>query len=128
MTSAIDSTLTATMSRLLPVSMVDTPSIMKLVSPPPPMRAVPLTPGANVASVAKLRLASGRLVTDSVAIVKERSPLCDCIKGDSPRTSTVCSSVPTSRVSDGTSIRSPGLTATPARLMVLKPSRATLTV
>ena len=37
---------------------------------------VPSTPGASAASVAKLRLPIGRLVTASVAIVKDRSPLC----------------------------------------------------
>ena len=43
------------MARLLPVSMVDTPSICTLVSPPPvdarsPMRDVPVTPGASAAN------------------------------------------------------------------------------
>ncbi len=81
MTSAIDSTFISTSGRLLPVSIVDTPSIITLLLPPPveetsPMRLVPVTPGASAASAVKLRLAIGRLWTESVATVKERSPLC----------------------------------------------------
>jgi hypothetical protein len=36
---------------------------------------MPFTPGASEASEVKLRLAIGRLSTDSVAIVKDRSPV-----------------------------------------------------
>ena len=60
--------------------MTPTPSIMMLVSPPPPMRVglpTVLTPGASEASAMKLRLAIGRFSTVLVGMVKERSPLCD---------------------------------------------------
>ena len=58
--------------------MTPTPSIMMLVSPPPPMRVgspVGVTPGASEASAVKLRLAIGRFSTALVGMVKERSPL-----------------------------------------------------
>ena len=65
---------------LLPVSIVDTPSIMTLLSLPPEeersaMRLVPLTPGESEASVVKLRLEIGRFSSDVVVIVNDRSPL-----------------------------------------------------
>ena len=61
---------------LLPVSTAETPSIMMLFPPPPPIRVVPVTPGASEASAVKLRLAMGRFSTESVVTVNERSPLC----------------------------------------------------
>ena len=75
-------------ARLLPVSIVETPSIMTLLLPPPvdersPIRLVPVTPGASAANAVKLRLAIGRLVTESVSIEKERSPELAWISGDS---------------------------------------------
>ena len=65
----------------MPVSIVDTPSIITLLLLPPvdarsPTRLVPLTPGASAASAVKLRLPIGRFSTDCVAIVNDRSPLC----------------------------------------------------
>ena len=84
MTSAIDSTFIWSSGRLLPVSMTPTPSIMMLVSPPPPMRVgspvapFVVTPGASEASAVKLRLAIGRFSTELVGIVNERSPLRAC--------------------------------------------------
>jgi hypothetical protein len=74
--------LTATIRRLLPGSIVDTPSIMKLFDPPPvesefPILLPPLTPGVRSTRAAKLRLAMGRLLTASVATVNERSPVVD---------------------------------------------------
>ncbi len=66
-------------ARLLPVSIVDTPSIMTLLLPPPveersPIRLVPVTPGASAAKAVKLRLAIGRFCTESVSTVNDRSP------------------------------------------------------
>ena len=63
---------------MLPVSIVEMPSIMMLLAPPPPSRpglAPEPTPGASEASPAKPRLAMGRFSTDSFATLKERSPL-----------------------------------------------------
>ena len=82
MTSEIDSTLTAIISRLLPGSIVDTPSIMKLLEPPPvdgesPARLPLTTPGVRLIRSAKLRVAIGRLVTSAVVTLNERSPLVD---------------------------------------------------
>ena len=48
----------------MPVSIAETPSIMMKVVPPPPIRLMPLTPGASSASEVKLRLAIGRFSTD----------------------------------------------------------------
>ena len=77
MTSEIDSTLTAIISRLLPGSIVDTPSIMKLLEPPPvegesPARLPLTTPGVRLMRSAKLRVAIGRLVTSAV-VTDERA-------------------------------------------------------
>ena len=87
----MDSTFIWSSGRLLPVSITETPSIMMLVSPPPPVRTalatVPLTPGASRASAMKLRLAVGRFSTASVEIVNERSPLVAWMMGVSPLTS-----------------------------------------
>ena len=82
MTCAIDSMFICNSGRLLPVSIVETPSIMMFGLPPPPIRCGVLlasvsTPGASAASSVKLRLKIGRFATDSVSIVKERSPLED---------------------------------------------------
>ena len=65
---------------LLPVSIVEMPSIWMFVLPPPPMRsAMPLypaaTPGVSIASAAGLRFEIGRFSTDAVGTVNERSPL-----------------------------------------------------
>ena len=60
---------------MLPVSTRLTESTRMLFCPPPPIRLVPLTPGANVARLVKLRFAIGRFWTASVVIVNERSPL-----------------------------------------------------
>ena len=81
-TSEIDSTFTAIISRLLPGSIVDTPSIMKLLEPPPvdgesPARLPLTTPGVRLIRSAKLRVAIGRLVTSAVVTLNERSPLLD---------------------------------------------------
>ena len=59
------------MRRLLPGSIVETPSIMKLLEPPPveaesPARLPSTTPGARLMNSAKLRVAIGRFVTASV--------------------------------------------------------------
>ena len=83
------------------------------------MRSVPDTPGARLANSAKLRVASGRLATESVATVNERSPLVAWMSGASPFTSTVSVVPPTSRVSAPTPTRMPALTVTPDRLSVL---------
>ena len=87
----MDSTFIWSSGRLLPVSMIDTPSIMMFVSPPPPVRVtavvVPVTPGASSASAMKLRLAVGRFSTASVDTVNERSPLVAWMIGVSPLTS-----------------------------------------
>ena len=66
---------------MLPVSTVETPSISVLFEPPPPSRPglLPLTstPGASDVRLVKLRLLIGRFWTESVATVKERSPVRD---------------------------------------------------
>ena len=63
---------------LLPVSIVDTPSIMMLFWPPPPSRVVvPTTPGVRAVNAAKLRAEIGRFSTSAVVTLNERSPLCD---------------------------------------------------
>lgn len=133
MTSAIDSMFICSSGRLLPVSIVDTPSIMMLGSPPPPRRCgvwLPslVTPGARNATAVKLRLKIGRFSTDSVEIVNDRSPLVDWISGASLLTWTVSLNPPTSRVTVPTLARSPGLTAISERLKVLKPSIVTCSV
>ncbi len=125
-TSAIDSTFICSSGRLLPVSIVETPSIMMLGSPPPPMRCGVLlpscvTPGASSASAVKLRLAIGRLVTASVGMVNDRSPLFAWIIGVSPLTSTVSAMPPTSTVITPTSTRLPATTTMPDFLSVLNP-------
>ena len=75
-TSAIASTFIWSICPLLPVSIVETPSIMMLFCPPPPRRVVvPVTPGVSWVRLAKLRVESGRFSTDDVATVNERSPL-----------------------------------------------------
>ena len=83
------------------------------------MRLVPVTPGASAASWVKARPAIGRLVTESVEIVKDRSAELDCTIGASALTSTTSVVRPTSITSDPTERRSPGLTCSPARLSVL---------
>ena len=108
------------------------PSIMTLFAPPPPIRAglvpVPATPGAMVANWTKLRLEMGRFWTASVLTVKDRSPLPNCTTGDSAVTRMVSASAPTSIVSVPMTMRSPGLTLTPDRFIVLKPSMVTWTM
>ena len=109
------------------MSIVDTPSIMMLLLPPPvdersPTRLVPVTPGASAASETKLRLAIGRLSTDLVATANDRSPLCVCTSGDSAWTVTLSGSAPSSMVSVPTPTRSPALIEIPLRLIGLKPS------
>jgi hypothetical protein len=101
------------------VSIVEMPSIMMLVAPPPPSRLVPLTPGASDASAEKPRLAIGRFCTDSVVTVKDRSPVLAWITDDSPLTSMTSLMPPTSMVKSPSAARDPGLTVTPDRLRVL---------
>ena len=101
--------------------------MMKVV-PPPPIRLMPLTPGASSASDVKLRLAIGRFSTDAVATVKERSPLCAWMTGASPVTFTVSLAPPTSSVSVPIATLSPTLTGTPVRFRVLNPVSVTSTV
>ena len=129
----MDSTFICSRGRLLPVSIADTPSIMMLGSPPPPMRVGVLlssidTPGARKASAMKLRLAIGRFSTASRSTVKDRSPLVVWTIGDSALTCTVSVSPPTSIAMAPTDIRSPALTTTPVRRCVLNPSIVTCTV
>ncbi len=64
---------------LLPVSIVETPSITMLLDMQlcVPCAVVPVTPGASAASVVKPRFANGRFWTESVGTVNERSPLVD---------------------------------------------------
>ncbi len=107
---------------------------MMLFWPPPPSRPVvppfwTCTPGVKAVKVAKLRLTpTGRFCTASVAMVKDRSPLCDWISGLSARTSTVSEVPPTWIESGGIATRSPALRATPLRRRVLNPSIVTSTV
>ena len=115
---------------MLPVSIVDTPSIMMFGSPPPPMRCGVLlpsvvTPGARNASAVKLRFAIGRFWTNSVSTTKDRSPLRAWMSGDSPFTSTVSERPPRSSVNAPSSSRSPTLTPIPDRFSVLNPLIAT---
>ena len=128
LTSAIDSTFICSRMALLPVSTAETPSIMMLFPPPPPIRVVPVTPGASEASAVKLRLAMGRFSTESVVTVNERSPLCVLTRAASLETWIVSVSPPTSTVTTPTSARSPALTLTPVRLAVLKPLMLTCSV
>ena len=119
----MDSTFIWSSGRLLPVSITETPSIMMLVSPPPPVRTalatVPLTPGASRASAMKLRLAVGRFSTASVETVNERSPLVAWMMGVSPFTSMTSVVPPTSIVRVPRPVRLPGLTESPDRFSVL---------
>ena len=89
------------------------------------MRLVPVTPGASAASDVKARPTIGRLVTESVAIVKERSAEVDCTSDTSALTSTTSVAPPTSSTSGPAETRSPGLTCTPDRLSVLNDGIAT---
>jgi hypothetical protein len=73
----------------------------------------------------KLRFASGRFCTDSVGIVKERSPLAAWMTGASPLTSTVSAATPISMVRTPTATLEPALTATPGRRRVLNESMTT---
>src|SRR5215471_20726215 len=125
----MDSTFICSSTELLPVSIVDTPSIMMLLLLPPvddrsPTREglVPVTPGASVASCTKLRLEIGRLSTALVVTANDRSPLCVWTSGDSACTVTASARPPTSTVSTPRPTRSPALTEMPLRLSVLKPS------
>lgn len=128
-TSAIASTLVCSIWPLLPVSMIDTPSIWKLFWPPPPSRDVPTTPGASDARLAKLRLATGRFCTAWVVTVNDRSPLRACTSGaESAETTTVSESVPSSSSRLPTLTRSPALTGMPLRSSALKPSSVMRTV
>ena len=131
LTSAIDSTFIWSRGRLLPVSITPTPSIMMLVSPPPPIRVgspVGVTPGASDASAVKLRFAIGRFSTELVAIVKERSPLDAWMADASALTETVSEATPSSRVRSPTEARVPGFTETPDRFRVLNDPSVTSTV
>ncbi len=116
---------------------------MKLVALPPegegaPTRAtvaavpavagVLTTPGVSAANDAKFRPEFGRFSTCSFATVKDRSPVCDWIMGASPDTVTVSSREPTSMVRLPMTTRSPGLTETPLRSVILKPVSVILTV
>ena len=76
---------------LLPVSMVETPSMTMLVDMQlcVPCAVVPVTPGASDARLVKPRLANGRFWTDSVGTVNDRSPLVAWIIGFSALTITV---------------------------------------
>ena len=87
-----------------------------------------MTPGVNRARSLKLRLEIGRFWTDSVGIVKDRSPLAAWISGDSPVTTMVSAIAPTSSITGGRASRSPALTARPEVFSVLKPVRDTVTV
>ena len=69
----------------------------------------------------------GRFATDSVAIVKDRSPDCDCTTADSAVTFTVSLVPPTSSTIGAMPSLSPGLTWMPPRLVVLKPDNDTST-
>ena len=116
--------LTATISRLLPGSIVPTPSIMKLFEPPPveselPARFPSSTPGTRLMNSVKFRVAIGRLVTASVSTANDRSPVADWISGVSPRTSTTSVVPPTSSVSAPSVARDPGLSVSPDRFSVL---------
>ena len=114
---------------LLPVSIVDTPSIMMLFCPPPPSRVVvPTTPGVRAVNAAKLRAEIGRFSTSAVVTLNERSPLCDWISGASDLTVTVSDVPPTESVSAPTLMRSPPLTATPGRTTDENPGIAISTV
>ena len=106
---------------MLPVSIVEMPSIVKLVDMLAlvPAAAVPVTPGARSASAVKLRFESGRFWTDSVGMVSDRSPLAAWMTGASALTSTVSAAPPTSSVRVPTVTRDPALTGTPVRLSVL---------
>ena len=97
LTSAIASGFICSSCPLLPVSIVDTPSIMMLFCPPPPRRVVvPVTPGVSAVRVAKLRpVPIGRFSTSVVVMRNERSPLCDWMRGASPVTVIVSLAPPT---------------------------------
>ena len=76
---------------------------------------VTITPGARDSSESKVRFASGRLETDSVVTVNDRSPLAVCTSGASAtmvRTSVV---PPTSSVTAPSAAIEPALTAIPER-------------
>ena len=113
-----------TIAPLLPVSIVETPSIMTVVDwtiEPSRWACTPFmtTPGASCASCRKLRFCIGRFWTVSVGIVKDRSPLAVWICGASLLTVTVSAVPPTSIVRTPTATRGPGLTAMPDCLRVL---------
>ncbi len=118
---------------LLPVSMVETPSIIMLLLLPPvearsPMRLVPLTPGARDAKAVKLRLLIGKFCTEDGVMVNERSALCVWSCAESAVTVMLSVTAPTSSVSTPRPLWSPALTAMPVRLSVLKPLRLTSSV
>ena len=111
--------------------MAETPSIMMLFwlwpprRMPSPLAPPEVTPGVNCVRLVKLPRAIGRFSICSVVTANERSALCDWTSAASAVTTTVSAAPPTSRVSAVTATRSPPLTWTPERLIVLKPSIVT---
>ena len=78
---------------------------------------------------AKLRLVPiGRFSTSAVVTRKDRSPLCDWMRGASDLTVTVSEAPPMESVNAPTLTRSPPLTATPGRTVEANPVIATSTV
>jgi hypothetical protein len=71
---------------------------------------------------------TGRFSICTESTAYERSALWDCTSSASAVTFTVSATPPASSVSDGTAIRSPPESRTPARLTVLKLSIVTSTV
>ena len=117
----------------MPVSIVETPSIIMLLLLPPvdarsPIRLVPLTPGEREARAVKLRFAMGRFCTAEGVIEKDRSALWVWSWADSALTVMLSVRAPTSSVNTPRLLWSPALTATPGRFMVLKPFRLTSSV
>ena len=126
----MDSMFIASMVPLLPVSMAEMPSIIRLFCDAPPRRAnvvsAPrLTPGANSMRLVKFCRLIGRFSICSLDTAKERSALCDCTSSASALTFTVSATPPASRTIAGTPMRSPPLTRTPVRRTVLKESIVT---
>src|SRR5690349_19514907 len=107
---------------LLPVSIVETPSIEMLLDMQlwVPCATVPVTPGASDATLVKPRFWKGKFWMDSVGTVNDRSPLVAWIKGSSALTSTVSVVPPIDRTMVPSDAVTPGLTETPDCFAVLK--------
>src|SRR5579871_4330852 len=118
------------MRPLLPVSMIEMPSIMMLSWPPPPMRPPPLglTPGRRLTRSRNPRLATGSDSSCALWTTSDRSPDAACRMATSALTSTCSVTPPGTNIKVGTATLSPPDTFTSLRSSPLYPDISTVTV